>query len=92
MAMDKRTANALCALKEERGRKGRLCEISFRPAEGGAISETRTEYKRGGQGGGPDVDYDHETAVHPTLEHAVKHLKKELGPHFHEEPEEEDED
>jgi hypothetical protein len=82
---------------KERGRKGRLCEISFRPAEGGAISETRTEYKRGGQGGGPDVEYDHETAVHPTLEHAVKHLKKELAPHFQEEfkqdePEEEDED
>ena len=41
----------------------------------------------GGQGGGPDVDYYRETAVHPTLEHAVKHLKKELGPHFQEESE-----
>ena len=80
------------AMKEKRGRKGRLCEISFRPADGGAISETRTEYKRGGQGGGPDVEYDHETAVHPTLEHAVKHLKKELAPHFQEEHEEEDKD
>jgi hypothetical protein len=77
---------------KEKGHKGRLCEISFRPADGGAISETRTVYKRGGQGGGPDVDYDHETAVHPTLEHAVKHLKKELGPHFQEEYEGEDED
>lgn len=67
---------------KEMGKPGKVCEISFRPAEGGAVSETRTEYKRGGQGGGPDVDYDHETAVHPTLEHAVKHLKAALGPAF----------
>jgi hypothetical protein len=72
---------------KEKGHKGRLCEISFRPADGGAISETRTVYKRGGQGGGPDVDYDHETAVHPTLEHAVKHLRKTLGPAFGDEEE-----
>ena len=45
----------------------------------------RTDHKRGGQGGGPAVDYDHVTAVHPTLDGAVKHLKKELGPHFQEE-------
>jgi len=73
---------------KDRGRKGRLCEISFRPADGGAISETRTEYKRGGQGGGPDVDYDHETAIHPTMEHAERHLRKTLGPAFGDEEEE----
>jgi hypothetical protein len=70
-------------MAKERIRPGKVCEISFRPADtGGAESETRTEYKRGGQGGGPDVEYDHETGIHPTLEHAVKHLKETLGPHF----------
>jgi hypothetical protein len=86
------TGRAKPGMKERK--PGRLSEISFRPADkGGAISETRTEYKRGGQGGGPDVDYDHETAVHPTIEHAVKHLKAKLGPAMGEpEPEPEPEE
>lgn len=67
---------------KEMGKPGKVCEISFRPAKGGAVSETRTEYQRGGQGGGPDVDYEHETAVHPTMAHAVNHLKNHLAEAF----------
>lgn len=62
--------------------KSEVCEVSFKPAKGGLVSETRTKSKRGGQGGGPDYDYETENGVHSTLEHASKHLKSTLGHHF----------
>jgi hypothetical protein len=69
-------------------KKAELLEVSYKPAQGGVISETRTRMKRGGQGGGPDYDHETEQAVHPTLEHAQKHLSKVFGKTFggHEEP------
>jgi hypothetical protein len=63
-------------------KKTEVEEISFRPATGGAVSDVRTKTRRGGQGGGPDYDYDHQTAVHATLEHAQAHLAKHLGDCF----------
>jgi hypothetical protein len=59
--------------------KRTVVEVSFRPAKGGVVSETRTETKRGGQGGGPSMDYDQETAVHPTAEDAHAHLDKMMA-------------
>lgn len=50
--------------------------VEFRKAKGGVISETRFKTARGGQGGGPDCDYNHETAIHTTAEHAQAHLGK----------------
>jgi len=67
----------------EKGRKpGHVESISFRPAEGGLVSETTTKYKRGGSGGGPDSEYDRETGIHPTIEHAIAHLKETMGHHY----------
>jgi hypothetical protein len=70
----------------EKGRKpGRVVEVSFRPAEAGEkglVSETHTEYHRGGSGGGPMFDVDHETGIHPTMESAKAHLEKSFGGHF----------
>lgn len=34
--------------------KGEVIAVEFRPAKGGATSETHMKYKRGGQGDGPD--------------------------------------
>lgn len=62
--------------------KPEVKEVSFRPAKGGIVSETRKETKRGGQGGGPISDYEHETAVHPTIESAHEHLSAMMGHHF----------
>lgn len=52
-----------------------LIEVSFKPATGGMISETR--HKMGGGKFGPD--YKHDTAVHGSLGHAVRHLKAAFG-------------
>ncbi len=52
-----------------------LIEVSFKPATGGMISETR--HKTGGGKFGPDYKYD--TAVHGSLGHAVRHLKAAFG-------------
>jgi len=52
-----------------------LIEVSFKPATGGMISETR--HKTGGGKFGPD--YKHDTAVHGSLGHAVRHLKAAFG-------------
>lgn len=62
-----------------KSRKGEVISVEFRPAKGGVVSETRTKYKRGGQGGGPMDDYEHETAVHSTKEDAAAHLHAALG-------------
>lgn len=63
---------------------GKIDEVSFRPMKGGKkeagiISHTRTKYDRGGQGGGPEADYESEERYHPTIAHAVKHLKSAFG-------------
>lgn len=60
--------------------------VEFRPAKGGVISETKTKVHRGGQGGGPDYDYEREETGHPTHEHAAAHLKKMLGHAFGQAP------
>lgn len=68
---------------DSNGKGNRECvSVEFKPAKGGVVSESRFETKRGGQGGGPMMDYDHETAVHPTEESAHEHLGKMLGQHF----------
>ncbi len=55
----------------------KLEEVTFRPAKGGhSISSTRFKTARGGQGGGPSFDYNSEETMHPTAEHAAKHLAK----------------
>lgn len=57
--------------------KSKLEEVTFRPAKGGhSISSTRFKTQRGGQGGGPSFDYNSEETMHPTAEHAAKHLAK----------------
>lgn len=61
------------------GKKGELIEVSFKPAKGGVISETRSKHKRGGQGGGPDYDYETENAVHSSAEAAGKHLASTMA-------------
>lgn len=53
--------------------------VEFRRADhpkGSFVSETRHKIARGGQGGGPEFDYKHETGVHESIEHAQKHLAK----------------
>lgn len=60
-------------------KKPKIIAMEFRPAEGGMVSETHTETPRGGQGGGPMMDHDSETAVHGSMEHAVAHMKKHMG-------------
>ena len=57
-------------------RKSELVEVSYRPAKGGIVSETRTRTRRSGQGGGPDYDHETEQGVHPTTQHAQAHLKE----------------
>lgn len=64
--------------------------VTFRPAKGGVISETARKIKRGGQGGGPMHDYEHETTVHPTIESAHEHLTAMMGHAFAGEKAEED--
>ncbi len=59
--------------------KGEVKEVSFRPAKGGVVSETRREYKRGGQGGGPMMDHESETAVHADMKSAMSHMKSCMG-------------
>ena len=55
--------------------KESIDEVAFRPIAGAhSISVTRTKTARGGQGGGPDFDYESEEKVHPTLKHAQAHL------------------
>ena len=56
--------------------------VSYRPAKGGIISETRHKTFRGGQGGGPNFDWGSDDAVHPSMEHAMKHLKSMMGSVF----------
>lgn len=57
-------------------KKAILEEVRFRPIEGAhSISTTEHKTPRGGQGGGPDFDYEREEKVHPTEAHAVAHLK-----------------
>ncbi len=54
---------------------GQLDEVSFRPATGGLISETRRKSKNGDFGS----DYKRETAVHSNIGQAVRHLKSVMG-------------
>lgn len=63
-------------------KKPELLEVSYRPAKGGVVSETRTRTKRSGQGGGPDFDHESETGVHPSLEHAQAHMASVLSDCF----------
>lgn len=49
--------------------------IEFKPATGGMISETRHKVSGGKYG----PDYKYETAVHPSIGHAVRHLKAAFG-------------
>lgn len=56
------------------GPNGGLQDVTFRPAIGGMISETSTK-KEGKMG----PDYRRETAVHPSIGHAVRHLKSLFG-------------
>lgn len=65
----------------KRSGKPEIEGVHFKPAKGGLISETSMKFKRGGQGGGPMHDYEHETAVHPTMEHAQAHLAKMMSQH-----------
>jgi hypothetical protein len=60
-------------------KKQEVIEVAFRPAQGGVISEARTRTRRSGQGGGPGYDYDTEEVVHPSFEHAAKHLRHVMG-------------
>ena len=60
--------------------KPEVVAVEFRPLkEGGVMSTTRTETKRGGQGGGPSMDYESEDRAHSTMEDAHAHLTKCLG-------------
>jgi hypothetical protein len=68
-------------------KKPEILEVAFKPAKGGVVSETRTRTPRGGQGGGPSFEHDSEQGVHPTMEHAVAHLKSSLGHCFGAAPE-----
>ncbi len=63
------------AMPESHGGSKTLVEVSFKPATGGMISETR--HKTSGGKFGPDYKYD--TAVHGSLGHAVRHLKAAFG-------------
>lgn len=72
--------------------KGEVESVQFKPAKGGVISETRHKIKRGGQGGGPLHDYEHETAVHPTIESAHAHLTAMMGHSFAGKAEEKEEE
>ncbi len=49
-----------------------VMEVSFKPAAGGMISETRTKGKAGKFG----HDYENHVAVHGSIGHAARHLKK----------------
>ena len=60
-------------------KKRELVTVEYRPAKNGIISETRTRTARGGQGGGPDYDLDHETAVHRNAGEAQAHLGRVMG-------------
>jgi hypothetical protein len=59
--------------------KSKLHEMKITPAEGGVHVETVHSTHRGGQGGGPTVDYEPMHSVHPSMEslndHMAKHLK-----------------
>ena len=48
--------------------------IEFRPVKGGMISDTR----RKSDGGKFGPEWKTETAIHPNLNHAAKHLKKAM--------------
>jgi hypothetical protein len=60
-------------------RKGEFHSLEFRPAKGGAVSTTRMKYKRGGQGGGPDYDYESQEEVHPNMQSAHDKIKAVMG-------------
>ena len=60
-------------------RKAEVRSMTFEHAKNGLVSRTHLRSKRSGQGGGPDYDYEEETNVHPTAEHAAAHLKKYMG-------------
>lgn len=71
------------AMKEKGRKEGKVTHLAFKPAEdGGLISETHKEWARGGSGGGPGFDTDMETRIHPTIEHAAKHLKNVFKEHM----------
>lgn len=74
--MSKVNANSAAKSKPE------VSEVTFRKAKGGVISETRKEIRRGGQGGGPVMDYEHESAVHSDMKSAHDHLTAMLGHSF----------
>jgi hypothetical protein len=65
-------------------------EVHFGPLKPGLESITTTHSARGGQGGGPSWDHAEEKQFHPTMAHAVKHLKSTMGHCFANAPEKED--
>ncbi len=56
------------------GPNGGLQDVTFRPATGGMISETSSKHE-----GKMGLDYKREIAVHPSVGHAVRHLKSLFG-------------
>jgi hypothetical protein len=75
-------------MKKPTIRKGEIHSVEFRPAKGGAVSTTRTKYKRGGTGGGGDYDFEEENEVHSNLDvgkikaiiqHALANADEELA-------------
>lgn len=59
-----------------------VLEVAFKPARGGLISETRIRRKVGKSASYDLGPSDSETAVHPSIGHAVKHLKDTFGSSF----------
>lgn len=68
-------------------------EVHFSAMKGpdgnGMRSLTTTATPRGGQGGGPSFDREEEETFHPTMGHAVKHLKTSMAHCFENAPEKE---
>ncbi len=62
----------------ERGHK-EVTGLRFKPAENGLMSEMSHRTFRGGQGGGPDYDHGSTDTIHPSMHHAMQHLKKNMG-------------
>lgn len=64
--------------------KSEVHEMRLEPLDGqsGVISHTTHKLARGGQGGGPDYDYDTEKIHHPTLKHLTSHIAETMGQHF----------
>ena len=70
--------------------KPELIGIRIEPLDNrsGVISHVEKRIRRGGQGGGPDADYETERTHHPTMEHLHEHLAEHLGHCFQETEEE----